>query len=72
MERGYLISFMSINVGGLEFSLVTTIVLIGSARQAAIGMGSYLFAIPLLLLINPIYAPGPVLIVSFALSFLAL
>ena len=56
----------------LELSLVTLVVLIGSASQAAIGMGLNLFAIPLLLLINPIYAPGPVLVASFALSFLAL
>ena len=35
-------------------------------------MGLNLFAIPLLLLIDQIYAPGPVLVASFALSFLAL
>jgi uncharacterized membrane protein YfcA len=35
-------------------------------------MGLNIFAIPLLLLINPIFAPGPVLVASFALSFLAL
>ncbi len=56
----------------LEISLVTLVILIGSASQAAIGMGLNLFAIPLLLLINPIYAPGPVLVASFTLSFLAL
>lgn len=52
--------------------LVTGVVLIGAASQAAIGMGLNLFAIPLLLLINPVYAPGPVLVASMALSFLAL
>ena len=56
----------------IELLLVTLVILIGSASQAAIGMGLNLFAIPLLLLINPIYAPGPVLVASFALSFLAL
>ncbi|MEM7059621.1 MAG: sulfite exporter TauE/SafE family protein [Pseudomonadota bacterium] len=55
-----------------EFALVTLVILIGSATQAAIGMGLNLFAIPLLLLINPVYAPGPVLVASFILSFLAL
>ena len=63
---------MSINIGGLEFLFVTIIVLIGSASQAAIGMGLNLFAIPLLLLINPVFAPGPVLVASLTLSFLAL
>jgi uncharacterized protein len=56
----------------IEFLLVTTVILVGSASQAAIGMGLNLFAIPLLLLINPIYAPGPVLVASLVLSFLAL
>lgn len=59
-------------LGLMEVCLVTLVILIGSASQAAIGMGLNLFAIPLLLLINPIYAPGPVLVASFALSFLAL
>lgn len=63
---------MHASIDLLEFALITLVILIGSASQAAIGMGLNLFAIPLLLLINPIYAPGPVLIASFALSFLAL
>ena len=48
------------------------IVLAGATAQAAIGMGLNLLAIPLLLLINPVYAPGPVMAVSLALSVLAL
>ncbi len=56
----------------LDFALVTAVIIIGSATQAAIGMGLNLFAIPLLLLIDTVYAPGPVLAASFMLSFLAL
>jgi len=56
----------------LDLSVVTLVVLIGSASQAAMGMGLNLIAIPLLLLINPVFAPGPVLVASCALSFLAL
>lgn len=56
----------------VQLLLVTLVILIGSACQAAIGMGLNLFAIPLLLLINPVYAPGPVLVASMVLSFLAL
>lgn len=56
----------------LTFLLVTTIVTAGSAVQAAIGVGLNLFAIPILLLIAPDYAPGPVLVASAFLSILAL
>lgn len=56
----------------LEFLLVTLVILTGSASQATIGMGLNLLAIPLLLLIDPVYAPGPVLVASLALSVLAL
>lgn len=52
--------------------MVTTIVTAGSAAQAAIGVGLNLFAIPLLLLIAPAYAPAPVLVASALLSILAL
>ncbi|MFN3210984.1 MAG: sulfite exporter TauE/SafE family protein [Roseovarius sp.] len=55
-----------------ELLAVTGVIAIGAASQAAIGMGLNLFAIPLLLLIDPVYAPGPVLVASFALSFMAL
>lgn len=44
----------------------------GSAIQAAVGMGLNLLAIPLLIIINPVFAPGPVFAASAALSFLAL
>jgi uncharacterized membrane protein YfcA len=56
----------------IEFFLVLMIIATGSAVQAAVGMGLNLLAIPLLLLINPIFAPGPVFGASAALSFLAL
>jgi len=63
---------MEITAGIVQLALVVLIVLVGSASQAAIGMGLNLFAIPLLMLVNPIYAPGPVLVASMILSFLAL
>ncbi|MBV2358855.1 sulfite exporter TauE/SafE family protein [Thalassococcus sp. CAU 1522] len=55
-----------------EFALLTLIVAIGSAGQAVIGMGLNLFAIPLLVLLDPIYAPGPILTASLVLCLLAL
>jgi len=56
----------------VQLALVVLIVAIGSAVQASIGMGLNLFAIPLLILVDPIYAPGPVLVASMLLSALAL
>ena len=44
---------------------------VAAAVQAAVGRGLNLLAIPLRLLINPVFASGPVLVVSVALSLLA-
>ena len=43
-----------------------------AAVQAAVGRGLNLLAIPLRLLINLVFAPGPVLVASIVLSLLAL
>lgn len=51
--------------------LVLPIVTIGATVQASIGMGLNLFAIPLLMLIDPVYAPGPILVACLLLSALA-
>jgi uncharacterized membrane protein YfcA len=55
-----------------DILLVLLVIATGSAIQAAVGMGLNLLAIPLLLLINPVFAPGPVFAASAVLSFLAL
>ena len=55
-----------------ETLLVLLVIATGSAVQAAVGMGLNLLAIPLLLIINPVFAPGPVFAASAVLSFLAL
>jgi uncharacterized membrane protein YfcA len=52
--------------------LVLIIVAAGSAIQVAVGMGLNLFAVPLLMLIDPAYGPAPVLVASLVLSVLAL
>lgn len=56
----------------LSLILATLIVFVGAAAQASIGMGLNLFSIPLLLLVNPNYSPGSVLLASMLLAFLAL
>lgn len=56
----------------LNLLLVLGIVAVGSAVQVAVGMGLNLFAVPLLVLVDPAYGPAPVLVASFVLSVLAL
>ena len=63
---------MGIPVDLAQLGLVTLVVLIGTACQAVIGMGLNLLAIPILLMINPVFAPGPVLAASCVLASLAL
>jgi uncharacterized membrane protein YfcA len=48
--------------------IATMIVAVGSALQAATGMGMALFAAPLLALIDPAFVPGPALCAVIALS----
>jgi uncharacterized membrane protein YfcA len=50
------------------FAVVTAIVAVASALQAASGMGMALLAAPLLALINPAFVPGPMLCAVMALS----
>jgi uncharacterized membrane protein YfcA len=52
----------------LTLVIATMVVAVGSALQAATGMGMALFAAPLLALIDPGYVPGPALCAVMALS----
>lgn len=52
----------------LEFLLVTTIIGTGAALQGSIGIGLGLLAGPLLVILNPAYVPGPLLLAAFLLS----
>lgn len=52
--------------------LILAIVAAGSAIQVSVGMGLNLFAVPLLMLVDPTYGPAPVLVASLVLSLLAL
>jgi uncharacterized membrane protein YfcA len=52
----------------LMLILAMLIVAVGSALQAATGMGMALFAAPLLALIDPAFVPGPALCAVVALS----
>jgi uncharacterized membrane protein YfcA len=48
--------------------IAITIMALGSAFQAAVGLGLALFVVPLLALIDPIYVPGPMLLAGTALA----
>jgi len=50
------------------FLLTSIIVLIGALLQGSIGFGLGPFAVPLLILVNPVYAPAPILIVALLLT----
>jgi hypothetical protein len=51
-----------------SLALATLVIALGSALQAATGMGMALFAAPLLVLIDTAYVPGPTLCVVMVLS----
>lgn len=50
--------------------LAVLIVTCGIALQTVVGIGYGLVAAPLLYLINPVYVPGPVLLVGFGLALM--
>ena len=58
-----------IGMTGLLLGLI--VVTIGAMVQASIGIGLNLFSVGLLMLIHPVFAPGPILVYSFLLSLVA-
>lgn len=61
--------FDQIGMTGLLLGLI--VVTVGAMVQASIGIGLNLFSVGLLMLIHPVFAPGPVLVFSFLLSLAA-
>lgn len=55
-------------MSGIDIALAVCVVAIGSAVQAALGFGLAMIAAPLLLLLDPVLVPGPMLVVAVALS----
>ncbi len=53
-----------------EILLAITIVIFGAILQGSIGFGLGPFSVPLLLLINPIFVPGPILLIALVLTIL--
>lgn len=52
----------------LEFTVATLIMAVGSAFQAAVGLGLALLVVPLLALIDTQFVPGPMLFAGIALA----
>src|SRR5204863_3606939 len=52
----------------LEFAAATLIMAVGSAFQAAVGLGLALLVVPLLALIDTRFVPGPMLFAGIALT----
>ncbi len=53
-----------------EIVLAIIIVILGAMLQGSIGFGLGPFSVPLLLLINPIFVPGPLLLIALGLTIL--
>lgn len=51
-------------------ALAALIVLVASAVQGSVGFGSSLVAAPLLVLIDPVFVPGPLIVVALVLNAL--
>jgi uncharacterized membrane protein YfcA len=53
-----------------DLALAALIVLVASAVQGSVGFGSSLVAAPLLVLIDPVFVPGPLIAVALVLNVL--
>ena len=61
---------MEFELSLFEIILAIIIITLGAALQGSIGFGLGPFSVPLLLLINPIFIPGPLLLVALFLTIL--
>lgn len=61
---------MEIQLSIIEISLAIGIVTLGSILQGSVGFGLGPFSVPLLLLVNPVFIPGPVLLAALLLTIL--
>lgn len=50
--------------------IASVVVLIGTMIQGSVGFGLGSFAVPLLLILDPVFVPGPVLALAFVLTIL--
>lgn len=65
------ISALLDHIGLTGLLLALAVIFTGAMVQASIGIGLNLFSVGLLVMIDPVFAPGPVLVHSFLLSLIA-
>lgn len=65
------VSALMDHIGVTGLVLALAVIFAGSMVQASIGIGLNLFSVGLLAMIDPVFAPGPVLVHSFLLSVIA-
>ena len=53
-------------------AVVTVIILLGSLVQGSLGFGAALIALPVLVFIDPVFAPGPLMALGFLMGFMIL
>ena len=61
---------MELSLTVYEILLAIVIVILGAILQGSIGFGLGPFSVPLLLLIDPVFVPGPVLLAALFLTVL--
>ncbi len=61
---------MEVPLNLYEIFFAILIVVIGSILQGSIGFGLGPFSVPLLLLIDPVFVPGPLLLSALVLTIL--
>lgn len=59
------------HIGPWGLLMALAVIFAGAMVQASIGIGLNLFSVGLLVMIDPVFAPGPVLVHSFLLSLIA-
>ncbi len=68
----YNIGFLDIDISYPVLALVSGVVFVGAMLQGSIGFGLGTFSVPILLLFEPSFVPGPMLLVAFFLTLLLL
>jgi hypothetical protein len=56
----------------VDIAVVTVMILLGSLVQGSLGFGAALIALPVLVFIDPVFAPGPLMALGFLMGFLIL
>jgi len=61
---------MDVPVGLIEAIIACAVAFIGASLQGTIGFGLGLISVPLLVLIDPVFVPGPILLAALVLNLL--